>query len=48
MKEVQSIFKVQIIKTLNLISVVILTINNIFSDFISIRRKMIEFTEEVT
>ena len=48
MKEVQSIFKVQIIKTLNLISVVILTINNIFSDFISMRRKMIEFTEEVT
>ena len=48
MKEVQSIFKVQIIKTLNLISVVILTINNIFSDFISMRRKMTEFTEEVT
>ena len=48
MKEVQSIFKVQIIKTLNLISVVILTINNIFSDFISMRKKMIEFTEEVT
>ena len=48
MKEVQSIFKVQIIKTLNLISVVILTINNIFSDFISMRRKMIEFIEKVT
>ena len=48
MKEVQSIFKVQIIKTLNLINVVILTINNIFSDFISMRRKMIEFIEEVT
>ena len=48
MKEVQSIFKVQIIKTLNLISVVILTINNIFSDFISMRRKMIELIEEVT
>ena len=48
MKEVHSIFKVQIIKNLNLINVVILTINNIFSDFISMRRKMIEFIEEVT
>ena len=34
--------------TLNFISVIILTVNDIFSVFILLRRKAIEFFEEVT
>ena len=39
---------VQIIKTLNFFNVIILTVNDIFSVFILLRRKVIELIEEVT
>ena len=48
MKEAQRIFIVQITNTLNFISVVILTVNDIFSVFIPLRRKINEFAVEVT
>ena len=48
MKEVQSNFIVSVVKTLNLTNITILILNNIFSAFIFLRRKIIEFIEEVT
>ena len=44
----ESIFVVQIIKTLNFFNVIILTVNDIFNVFILLRGKINEFLEKVT
>ena len=44
----ESIFVVQIIKTLNFFNVIILTVTDIFNVFILLRGKINEFLEKVT
>ena len=47
MSEAQSILMVQITNTCNFIKAIIQAVNDIFSVFILLRRKPIEFIEEV-